>query len=402
MNKRGRIKRQIIKSLYFNKECSSTEISILLNKSVPFVNGILTELVEENIVETNGLAISNGGRRPTIYRLRSDLIYILAVSVDQYETKMAIYNMQNEMVGDVYAYEYQLTHGSNDDLIHLAEGIERFISQHVVSHDKILGIGIGMPGFVDVNKNINHTFFATTRKSVVHYLEEKLHIPVLIDNDSSLVALAELQFGQAKSLRNVMVINLSWGIGLGMILEQSLFRGNKGYAGEFSHIPLYNNNRLCQCGKTGCLETEASLLILIQKAVKILQSMNQEDDLIGGGRSEVVQLQKIIEEVKSGRMEFIQLIKEIGYTIGRGISILMHLLNPSAVIISGRGRAFGKIWIAPIQQALNEHCIPKIAENIKIVISDLRDDPGLMGAAALVMDKYDNLSKLEAKASIIQ
>ncbi len=128
-----------------------------------------------------------------------------------------------------------------------------------------------MPGFVDVSKGINHSFLKVSEGNIVTYLESHIGLPVLIDNDSSLIALAELRLGAAHNRQNVMVINISWGIGLGLILKGELFRGYNGFAGEFSHIPVFMNNKMCSCGKSGCLETEASLLILAEKAITELQ-----------------------------------------------------------------------------------------------------------------------------------
>src|SRR5205085_5412441 len=108
--------------------------------------------------------------------------------------------------------------------------------------------------------------------SLTEYISEVIAVPAFIDNDSSLIALAELKFGSARGKRNAMVINAGWGIGLGMILNGELFRGNNGFAGEFSHLSLFNNNKLCFCGKTGCLETEASLLVVTEKALEGLKA----------------------------------------------------------------------------------------------------------------------------------
>src|SRR5690606_39883145 len=98
-------------------------------------------------------------------------------------------------------------------------------------------------------------------------LIQRLGLPVYMDNDSSAIAIAELHFGAAKGLRDVMVVNVGWGIGLGMIVNGTLFRGHNGFAGEFSHIPLSDSNNLCSCGKRGCLEVDASLLVLTRKEI---------------------------------------------------------------------------------------------------------------------------------------
>src|SRR5690606_5103452 len=123
----------------------------------------------------------------------------------------------------------------------------------------------------DVTKGINHSFLEAPGKSITAFIKEVTGLPAYIDNDSSLIALAEHRFGGAKGKGTVMVINIGWGIGLGMLLNGHLFRGNNGLAGELSHIPLFTNNKLCSCGKSGCLETETSLLMVAEKALNGLK-----------------------------------------------------------------------------------------------------------------------------------
>ncbi len=221
-----------------------------------------------------------------------------------------------------------------------------------------------MPGFIDVEKGINYSFFDNKGKSITNYLSEKLSLPVYIDNDSSLIALAELRFGKAQHKKNAMIINIGWGVGLGMVLDGKLFRGHNGFAGEFSHIPMFNNNKLCSCGKSGCLETETSLLVVIEKAKQGLQAGRLS--VLGGdfpsGHFEQ-DCEKIITAALKGDQFAVELLSEVGYNIGRGVAVLIHLMNPELIILSGRGALAGNVWQAPIQQALNEHCIPRLAVN---------------------------------------
>jgi len=214
-------------------------------------------------------------------------------------------------------------------------------------------------------------------------------LPVFIDNDSSLIALAEYYFGGARAEKNAMVINIGWGIGLGLILNGELFRGHEGFAGEFSHIPLFLNGKLCWCGKVGCLETETSLLLIIEQArsglssgrLSRLKSLPAEDLELS--------FDSIIKAVEDGDQFAIELFSKAGYNIGKGIAILIHLLNPQKIILSGRGSSAGQIWLAPIQQALNEHCIPRLLQGIDIEISTIGTMAELIGAAAFVMERYE-------------
>jgi predicted NBD/HSP70 family sugar kinase len=391
LDKHTAFKRKVIKFLYFNRSLSCTDLSILTKKSLPSTIKILSELVREKKVIETGLAISTGGRRPQTYSLKTDLMYIVTVAMDQLFTRIAIINMEGEFITEVQTISLQLAHNKNA-LEQLTRQIDLFIKKSGLPKSKIIGIGIGMPGFIDVNNGINHTFLTPKDgNSIVSYIESTIQVPVLIDNDSSLIALSEFRFGAARKKKNVMVINMGWGVGLGMIVNGELFRGENGFAGEFSHIPLFTNNKLCSCGKMGCLETETSLLTIAQKAIHGLKSgrisilnkltLERADETFNA----------IINAALQGDKFAIELISEAGYNIGRGVAILIHLLNPSLIILSGRGSVAGKIWMAPIQQAINEHCIPKLSEHIQIQISSIGYEAELRGAAALVMEHYDTI-----------
>jgi predicted NBD/HSP70 family sugar kinase len=174
-----------------------------------------------------------------------------------------------------------------------------------------------------------------------------------------------------------------------MILNGELFRGHEGFAGEFSHIPLFLNGKLCWCGKVGCLETETSLLLIIEKAREEINSgkLSKLNSLHSEDLEQAYD--SIIEAIKDGNQFVTGLFSKAGYNIGKGVAILIHLLNPKKIILSGRGSSAGQIWRAPIQQALNEHCIPRLHHSTSIEISTLGIHAELFGAAALIMENYE-------------
>jgi predicted NBD/HSP70 family sugar kinase len=386
-------RKKIIKHLYFSNMLSCADLSDKISKSLPVTTKMLGKLIEEGWVTETGFAASTGGRRAVMYSLKPDVLYVVSVAMDQLITRIAILNMQNKLITDAEIFELPLTKNPRA-LETLTEKIDEVITRSGIPKNNIAGVGIGMPGFVDSAKGINYTFLEPEQGALTTFLSSKIKLPVYIDNDSRLIALAELMFGAARSKKNAMVINVGWGVGLGMILNGELFRGNNGFAGEFSHIPLFLNNKLCSCGKSGCLETETSLLVVIEKANKGLKE---------GKISLLTELsvehpeqafQEIIRAASKGDKFAVEILSQSGYNIGRGVAILIHLLNPELVILSGRGSSAGKIWQAPIQQALNEHCIPRLASNTELEISSLGYQAEVTGAAALVMENFE---KSEAK-----
>lgn len=387
------LQKKIIKQLYFQKSLSCAELSSLINKSLPVTTRLINDFLQTNILIENGFAQSTGGRRPVTYSLKSDLFYIVSVAMDQFVTRIAMLNTWNEVVFSHEVIELPLKDNQNA-LSVLINSIKDLVSESKIQKDNILGIGIGMPGFINTSKGMNFSFLPTNGVSIVEIMQSELNVPVFIDNDSSLIALAESKFGLARGLNNVMVVNIGWGIGLGMLLDGKLFRGENGLAGEFSHIPLFTNNKLCSCGKTGCLETETSLLVLADKAVEELKA--GRSSMLG--QSKLANKEQIVDAIfdvaAKGDKFAIELISKISYNIGKGASILIHLLNPSVILLSGRGSKAGNFLLAPIQQAINENSIPKISENTKIKVSNLGHSAELIGAAALVMDNYDMFEPL--------
>jgi predicted NBD/HSP70 family sugar kinase len=386
--KNQQYKKKIIKHLYFSNMLSCADLSDKINKSLPVTTKMLGKLIEEGWVTETGFAASTGGRRAVMYSLKPDVLYVVSVAMDQLITRIAILNMQNMQVAPTELFELPLL--KNPQALNtLTEKIDEVITRSGISKNSIVGVGIGMPGFVDSAKGTNYTFLESEQGTLTQNISSKLKLPVYIDNDSRLIALAELMFGAARNKKNAMVINVGWGVGLGMILNGELFRGHNGFAGEFSHIPLFLNNKLCSCGKSGCLETETSLLVVIEKANKGLKegkiSLLKELSVKHAEQA----FQEIIKAAGKGDKFAVEILSESGYNIGRGVAILIHLLNPELVILSGRGSSAGKIWQAPIQQALNEHCIPRLASNTEIEISSLGYQAEITGAAALVMENFE-------------
>ncbi|RYY20367.1 MAG: ROK family protein [Chitinophagaceae bacterium] len=331
----------------------------------------LGELIRPGFIREIGLAPSTGGRRPVMYSI----------------PRIGMHDLSNNILFKVETHELILEDNA-DCLRELTNLIKAFISDSGIGISKILGVGIGMPGFIDVVKGVNYSYLHIEGNSLVSYVGNELNLPVYIDNDSSLIALAELRFGAARHTKNSMVLNMSWGVGLGMVLDDKIFRGHNGFAGEFSHIPLFANGKLCSCGKQGCLETEASLTVIIEKAIQGIA----DGKLTKLKGLSIIHLDQSIETflaaVNHGDKFATELLSSAAYTIGRGVAILIHILNPEVIIISGRGSLAGKVLQAPIQHALNEHCIPRLAANTIIRVSELGMNAQLLGAAALVMENF--------------
>ncbi|MBU7578651.1 MAG: ROK family transcriptional regulator [Flavihumibacter sp.] len=390
-NKKLINKKAVLKQLYFNAGISCSEISHRINRSIPLTTRILDELKDENLVMEVGPGLTGLGRKAKTYVLQENSFFVVAVITDQFLNRIYLISNQNKKVAEA---EFEWTRGSSEEtLVFFSQRVEELIADSGIDKSIILGVGIAISGAFDSTNALSLFYQGNSEKGVSQFLSRQLQLPVFIDTISSLVALAEFKFGKAAGHQNTMVLNLSWDIGLGMILNGEIFRGHKGYAGEVSHLPLFDNNKLCACGKTGCLETETSVLVLIEKVQEGIQSgrnsiLNNDFDPTDPERA----FELIVHAALHGDQFVIELIAEAGYQIGRGVAILIHLLNPELIVLSGRGATIGKFWITSIQYAINRLCIPAIAEDVRMEVSQMNYNAEIIGATALVMEKIDSPS----------
>lgn len=383
------LKEKILIHLYYQKELSIAELAKSLSKSTPIVTKAINDLLDQGIIVDKGLAASTGGRRAALYALSDNVDHlIMSVSIDQFYTSIHISNLRQEILHKKVDIALDLSEPTASNKI--LEELKIIINQHNIDSAKIIGIGISMPGFVNTTLGVNDSF---PDHEPIHHLknivEKELKIQTIIDNDSRCVAWAEKEFGGGVNSTHTLVINLNWGVGLGIIINGEIFTGATGFAGEFSHIPLSNTNSLCSCGKRGCLEVEASLKSAIEQTEMAIQ---QGEYSIYSTLIKTVSNKNnaLIEAAKIGDQLVIYNIGRIGFMIGKGISTLLHILNPNKVIISGRGAEIGHILSPQIQNAINEFSIPRIAKMTEIEISNLHKTAQQKGTTALVVEHYIN------------
>lgn len=381
------LRRDLIKQLYLNQLLTLPDLSRLTAKSLPLVTTAVNDLLQEGYILESGLAPSTGGRRASTFLLNKDKQkYIVAVAMDQLVTRAVIYDLHNETKVEEEAIELPLSDDPALKIL-LIDFLKNYIAKSKLPKDQILGIGIGMPGFVNSELGINHTFFQLKgNESLTEFLGKELGLPVFIDNDSSLIALAELRLGEGRATKDLLVVNIGWGIGLGMAVNGRMFRGHSGYAGEFSHIPISSNNKICSCGKRGCLEVDTSLLVLVEKAkAEIAKGVSSRLETMFADKTRSSGDQ-FLEAANAGDPLAVSILSEAGLLIGKGIATLIHIMNPEVIVLGGRGAVAGKILMAPIQQSINEYCIPRLAEQTTIKVSRLALKSELLGAAILVVE----------------
>jgi glucokinase-like ROK family protein len=379
---------RLIKHLYVKGAKTNTDICNRFGISSPTSMGLLSELTAEGLVEKKGRGKSVGGRKPDLYGLKDNSLFVLSIDMEKFKTRMVIFDNNNNRVTDVRTFPLKITENlSAVEQLYLYA--TELIEASGINTDKLMGIGISMPGLVDSREGRNHTYLRTPRnaESLQHILEQKFEKPVYIQNDVKSAALAEYRFGLAQSKRDALVISMDWGIGVGVIMDGKLRSGATGFAGEFGHIPLVENGTLCHCGKRGCLETVASGIALARLAKEGIKS-GQISTLNRLSDQEIDQIepQVIIDAANNGDQYAINILYEVGKNLGKGIAILIQLFNPELIILGGKIAEAKQYITTPIQQSINTYCMTQLRENVTIALSELGKDAGILGSVATVME----------------
>lgn len=373
---------KIIKELYTSGSNTASNIGQAVRISLPTVNLLLTDLLDEQLVVKEGRGQSQGGRKPDLYGLAGDSFFILAIDLNRFSAKVAIFNTKNERVSKIHSKNIPLNNEANtiEDIFEFTNSV---MENSEIPTERIIAVGITMPGLVDGVSGVNHTYLKTGKKSLKELFEKKFGRKVFIENDARAKTLAEFKFGENKTCKNVLGVFVDWGIGLGIIIEGKLYRGYSGFSGEFSHSPLFDNKEIsCTCGKRGCLETVASGTAIVRLAKEAISL--DADSILARMSLKTLDPSVVVEAAIAGDQRAIGILSDVGLDLGRGIAILIQLLNPELIIIGGAIAEAKQYITTPIQQALNVYSMAKLREKTEIQLSQLGTEVGLKGAVAIV------------------
>jgi predicted NBD/HSP70 family sugar kinase len=226
-------------------------------------------------------------------------------------------------------------------------------------------------------------------RPVGQVFSDKFGIDVLIENDAKTMAFAELRFGAARSKRNVLVINLDWGIGMGIIVNGKLYRGRDGFAGEFGHLPMVENGLLCQCGKQGCLETVASGTALARRVKEGIREGKSSISLKKADEGlDKIEIHQVVQAALRGDQYAISILAGVGKWLGKGLSMLIQIFNPEMIILGGQVAEAHPFILPPIYQSIQIFCNPELGNEVPVKISELGPQAGIHGIAALLAEQF--------------
>lgn len=381
--KRHNLRMQTIRLLYKKSPQSAAYIGKKLNISIPTVRSILGELIEESVAHITGTGDSSGGRKPVLYSLAGNAFYILSVEMQHYKARAVLVDSLNEMKSSIAEFDTNID--DPDFIPKLDTAFHQLITDSGVDRSKVSAIGICMPGLIDPINGINRTIKDPKRQEIAEQVSHHFKLKTYIENDARMQTLGEFVFGKAHHTKNTLVVNWSWGLGLGIICNGEIYQGSNGCSGEFSHIRMMEEGDLCECGKRGCLQTIAGAKKLVQMAIAEIEAgtISQLTNAYRG-KTETLTVDAIIQSAMNGDEMSIGLVNNLSKNLAWGLSILIQLYNPELILLNGPLAAPKQYLLITIQQALHQYCLESILSNVKIEISELEANAGLKGTAVMV------------------
>ena len=385
------LKNKILKGLIFKfldqtESASINEISKEINISVPKTTSLITELIEEGLISDYGKFESTGGRKANLYGLIGDAGFILGVDVKKYYINIGILNFKKQLINQKSKIAFKLDNTA-ESLNQLIQIIQNFIKEVGIKKDKILSLGINLSGRINHTKGYSYTFFHFQEEPLSEIIQEKIGIKTYLENDSRAMAFGEFCNGEVNTEKNVLFVNLDYGIGLGILIDGKVYYGKSGFSGEFGHIPFFNNEIICHCGKKGCLETEASGNALLRKFKEKIKLGSTSSVLKKNKKVEDITLTDLILAAQNEDVLIIELLAELGEDLGKGLAVLINVFNPELIIIGGTLSETGEYLKLPIKSSINKYSLSLVNADTELKLSKLGEKAGIIGACLLAKNK---------------
>lgn len=366
------------------------ELSSSLGVSVPYTTKTLNELIEDGLIEVTGKKDNYSKRAPKIYDLIATSGYFLGIDTGKQSLTFGICDFCGNMVAEpeLIHFDYQDTPECFDRFINL---INEYIQRSGIARSQIKKACMSIGGRVNPEIGCAYNYFTCTEMPLAEALTERLDLPFCIDNDTRCMTYGEYLKGVCKGLKNIIFVNVSWGIGIGIIFDGKLYLGKSGFSGEIGHMHIYNNDIICHCGKTGCMETETSGSALLRKMKEALENggISVLSDKVKNQHQELT-LQDILDAIKKEDVLSIETLQKVAVELGTNLAGIINIFNPEMLVIGGDLSVTGAYLTQPICMGIKKFSLNMVNEDSQVAASTLKEHAGLIGACLMARSKYLN------------
>jgi glucokinase-like ROK family protein len=345
-------------------------------------------LLETGLLVEDGLAESEGGRRSSLLRIPRSAGLIAAVDLGATSIDVALSTLGSELVAH-RGEPADVREGPKAVLGRVKKLLTELLKEQGASRRDVRAIGVGVPGPVEQASGLLRSppiMPGWDRFPIRDAFAGEYAAPVFVDNDVNVMALGEHWGGVGKGLDNVLFVKIGTGIGGGVIADGRLYRGTQGCAGDIGHICVDPEGPVCSCGNRGCLEAMAAAPAIALKAERCARaglSTNLNAVLVERGE---LSAKDVGEAASVGDYRALEIIRESGRLVGRVLATLVSTLNPSLIVIGGGVANIGHSLLAEIRSTVYRRSLPLATRNLPIVLSELDETAGVVGASVLAAE----------------
>jgi predicted NBD/HSP70 family sugar kinase len=371
-----------LRLIWKEQRISRAEISRRTGLSRSTVSETVDVLLPTGLIAEVGVGPSNGGRPPVVLEFQDDACAILGVDMGAAHIMVVLTDLRGRVIGREHR-----RHAVRDDpagtRTAIAEMCDRVLAQSPRADRRLVGIGVAVPSPVDPRHpdRLSEVVLPAWRGSLgLEELGCRFGVPLLVDNDANLAALAERWWGAGRDVDNFAFIKVATGVGMGHVLNGRIYRGATGMAGEIGHLSVDPNGLPCICGLRGCLATVVGAPALVARA-RALRTEYPDSVLAGHEPT----LDSIEDAALVGDTLALRLVHEAAENLGRAVAGLLNLMNPSLLVFGGGLARLGDVLLEPLRETIRHRTLISSLVACDIRTSELGEQATAVGAATSVL-----------------
>lgn len=372
----------VLRLIWRERQLSRADIARQTGLSPSTVGAIVGELAEAGLVREIGAGASRGGRRPVLVGFRDDAYALVGVELGATHVAAVLTDLR----GNVRAFRDTHVAVRDDPRGALATAralIEECLAAERVSKKRVVGIGVAVPSPVHPDRpgKLSPLIMpAWADHDVREELADAFGVPVLVDNDANLGALAEHWWGAARGAHHFAYVKVGTGVGSGHVIDGEVYRGSTGFAGEIGHMSIDPNGELCVCGLRGCLATHVGSPALVKRARALLGEYPASSLAKGPTTIDIIEKAAI-----DGDQLALRVVRDAAEYLGIAIAGMLNLMNPSVVIVGGGITQLGDRFLVPLRETVQQRTRVSAVVGSTILMSELGWQTIAVGAASMVL-----------------
>jgi predicted NBD/HSP70 family sugar kinase len=376
---------RVVETLRERGTASRAEIARVTGLSRSTVSSLVSDLQAHGLIvehsDPEAPASMATGRPPTLLSLDRSAGAVVGIDFGHDRIHAAVSDLSRTVLAEAVRPE-DVDHDAEDALDTAAELVDELLAETGLDHGDVIGVGMALSGPIDHDRGaVRPTAILPGWEGLEVSAEMSRRLgdlPVHLDNDANLGALAEVTLGAARDARNAVYVMISSGIGAGLIVDGRPYRGGGGMAGEIGHVLVDETGPICRCGNRGCLETFISGPALT--------------DLLRRSRGEVLSVHDIVRLAHGGDTGCQRAIADAGRVLGRVVAAICNVFNPDTVVVGGDLGEAGDVLLDPMREAVGRYAVAPAAEDARIVAGVLGERAQVLGALALALLQSEHLA----------